>query len=76
MMGEKSRKNISSSDLIQVLQEVGKKSYINKTATSSSYDFDLAIPFLREHDLDRHICFPSRDKKRFPLNSEREMYMV
>ncbi len=74
-MREKSRKNISSFDLIQVLQDVSKKSLIEKTDTNSSYDFDLAIPFLKEHDLDTHISFPRPPSRKIvPLNSERNVY--
>ena len=73
MRSEKSRKNIPFSDLIQILQEVDKKSLIKKSSTSSSFDFDLAIPFLREKGLDRHICFPSSEKG-LPRNSERRVY--
>ena len=74
-MREKSRKNISASDLIQVLQDISKKSLIEKTETGMSYDFDLAIPFLREHDLDTHICFPRPpSRKIIPLNSEKNVY--
>ena len=72
-MSEKLRKNIPFSDLIQILQEVDKKSLIKKSSTSSSFDFDLAIPFLRKNGLDRHICFPSPEKG-LPRNSERKVY--
>lgn len=73
MRSEKSRKSIASSDLVQVLQEVAKKSYVEKTSTRSKYDFDLAIPFLKENRLDGHICFRSFEKG-LPLNSERRVY--
>ena len=40
-----------------------------------SYDFNLAIPFLREHDLDTHICFPRPPSRKIvPLNSEKNVY--
>ena len=73
MRGEESRKNISFSDLIRVLQEVDKKSLIKKSSTSLSYDFNLTITFLRKNGLDRHICFPSSERG-LPRNSERGIY--
>lgn len=73
MRSEKLRKDISFSDLIRVLQEVDKKSLVKKSSTSSSYDLDLTIPFLRKNGLDRHICFPSFEKG-LPRNSERGTY--
>lgn len=72
-MSKKSRKSITFSDLMQIVQEVNKESYIKKTPTTSTYDFDLAIPFLKENGLDGYICFPSREKG-LPLNSERRVY--
>ena len=73
MTNEKSRKSISSTELMQILQEVNKKSYVEKTPTRSTYDFDLAIPFLKENRLDENICFRSSEKG-LPLNSERRVY--
>ncbi len=72
-MNEKSRRRISFSDLGKILQEVNEKSYIEKTSTKSSWDFTLAIPFLKENGLDENICFRSFDKG-LPLNSERKIY--
>lgn len=74
-MSKKTRKDISCSDLIQILQDVGQKSYIEKPDTSPSYDFDLAIPFLREHGLDTHLFFPRPPYKNIALlNSEKNVY--
>ena len=70
---EKSSKSLSSSDLMQIFQEVNKKSSVERTPTSSKYDFTLAIPFLKEKELDRHIWFRKLERN-FPLNSERVIY--
>ena len=72
-MSGKSRKSISSTDLMKVLQEVSKKSHIKQTDTQSSFDFTLAISFLKENELDKYICFRTWERG-FPSNSERGIY--
>ena len=72
-MSKKSRKSISSSEFIQIFQEVNKKSYVEKTPTRASYDFTLALPFIEENGLDGHIYFRSFEKG-LPMNSERRIY--
>ena len=72
-MNGKSRETLSSSDLIQIFQEVNKKSYVERTPTRATYDFTLAIPFLKEKGLDESICFRSFEEG-LPTNSERGIY--
>ena len=71
------RKRISSADLTRVLQIVCEKSCISETATSLSFDFALATPFITEESLENHILSDQpRGKKLYPLNSERHIYGI
>ena len=67
-------KKIAITDLVSILQNVCQISFITRSERSSSYDFDRALPFLAENDLEKHICFVSGTRKTPPLNSERHLY--
>lgn len=75
-MKKPTRKNISSTNLIRVLKEIGRLSF-KETETGGTYDFDLAISFLRGEGLDKNIIDQPADKRigtGLPLNSERSVY--
>lgn len=69
-------KKIAITDLVSVLQHVCQISFITRSEKSSSYDFDRALPFLAENDLEKHISFVSGTRKTLPLNSERHLYEI
>lgn len=76
-MNKKTRRDISSTNLIRVLKEVDRLSCTKKTKSGRSYDYDLAIPFLRGEGLDKNIIHRRTDKgigTGLPLNSERSTY--
>ena len=77
-MSKRTKKDISSADLIRVLREVMRLSY-KKGEKAGSYrsDFEWAVPFLRGEGLDNNITGQEHDKgigKGFPINSERSTY--
>ena len=68
-------KNVKLSHLIKVFQTICQLSFISRSKTSSSWDFDLSLPFLEENMLRQNITFVSRRTfKNLPLNSERHIY--
>ena len=64
---------INSSKLIEVILEVANRSYKQSSDKTSSWNTDLAIPYLKQQKLDEHIFFQNAEHK-FPLNSERKTY--
>ena len=72
-MKSRTKFKITSTELSNVLLEIEKKSVKFKSETVFSYDFDLAIPYLTERNLRKHICFLGYERN-YPLNSERTTY--
>ena len=68
------RKRIAVSELVDVLHHACDLSYVTRSTTSSSYDFERSRPCLTEHDLHEHVTFVSRNFTQLPLNSERHVY--
>ena len=72
---ERARKSISSADLTKVLEAVHEESLTKKTENTTSYDFELARPFLKDRGLGDHVLVLEQGISRsFPINSERNTY--
>ena len=69
-------KNVKLSHLIKVFQTICQLSFISRSEKSSSWDFDLSLPFLEENRLHQNITFVSRTFRNLPLNSERHIYEI
>lgn len=67
-------KEISGTELTEVLRKINSDSIISKSPTGGSWDYDLAKPYLEAKGLDQHIHFPKRRYQTFPLNSELHIY--
>ena len=69
-------KKIPLTELTSVLQRLCQMSFVSRSATSSSYDFDRCLPYLTERGLQEHIIFVSGLSRRLPLNSDRHVYDI
>ena len=72
----RNNKDISGSELVDVLNQINEISIISKTDRGLSYDFARSKTCLKKKGLDKHIVFPRKNRRRYPINSERHTYSL
>lgn len=74
ILRRKPTKEISGTELTEVLRKVNSDSIISKSPTGASWNYELAKPYLEKKGLDQHIQFPKRRYQTDPLKGERNFY--
>ena len=71
-----SQREVSDSELIQVLEKINELSIVSKSANNMTYDFERSDQYLKDVCLYKNIRFPKRDHQLYPINSERHLYDI